>query len=429
MPADTLRQTGGVSPAFPALEILFLPPRRSRLDVGLVPGRRISLAEERQVGVVLGSAPGSFLRLEADSVEARHSLIQFRHGRWWARNLSEESGTLVNGVAVHDAELRHRDVITLPGDIILRFVEREPASQSDEVMEAAIASAPDDSGRWAIFADWLQERGDSLGERVLTPRTARRMPDDARWVGPWAHTYLRGDLDVQWSNGLARALTFRRLQLEDPLPPLVSMLEATLEAEEFRFVQRVELDVLAHAGNFSFPAMTRMLEVFQAPKLPLLQSIRIGPVPDAAAFAFALDRDLRDIAERHPKFTTTSESLFFEGTRAALVVLKVPDGAPFRVAPGKRLPLTSRAANRLSTSGSKSLLAPNERSPDVVELVFEEELGQWRVEDVAEFRGRSASGGAPFSPMVNDVRCSPAQLRSNDIIEASPGFFLRFELM
>jgi hypothetical protein len=92
----------------------------------------------------------------------------------------------VNGVAAQSCLLRHGDVIH--AGVSVRYLERDWIVARDMETEADLADHPDDAERYRAYAEWLVQRSDPLGHRMLS--TARDPADDTRWLGPYLGSVL-----------------------------------------------------------------------------------------------------------------------------------------------------------------------------------------------------------------------------------------------
>jgi pSer/pThr/pTyr-binding forkhead associated (FHA) protein len=97
--------------------------RQAVLEV-LEPGRT-ELARGERVGIVsgatLGRAVGNGIRLDEESVSARHAVFRRDGGHWWLEDLGSTNGTFVNDTRVTGrAPLQSGDVIQV-GRVTARF--------------------------------------------------------------------------------------------------------------------------------------------------------------------------------------------------------------------------------------------------------------------------------------------------------------------
>ncbi len=365
---------------FPALEIL--TPGAHLLQ----PGTRLSLTTPFRIG----RGNENMLAVPTMDVSPRHCEVVREYDRWWLRDLGSTNGTFHLGERVHDAELRHGDVFELPASVCFRLLLREPVDPRDDEMEQAISDDPDEAHRWSVYADWLQEQGAPLGERIAN----RRPADDRRWLGPLAGYEGRGTLQVGWAHGVPARAVVRTIAptgwqdgWERPL--------ALLRAEPvFRFLRVLEFDLVSfHRSSTQSSWVDRVLTLM-GDSFPLLESLMVGPgeVPhDADLLAPAL----RARHELHPRFATTARSLFRPWRAATL-----------------RLAGTSHALEPevIFHAGTQLELGP--ACPDFG--IFWED-GRWRLS--------ASSGGVK----VNGVVRKTALLRPGDVLEPLPGVQLAFD--
>ena len=93
------------------LEVLH--PARARL----AQGERLGLVS----GATVGREPGNVVRLDDDSVSARHAVIRHEGGRWWLEDLGSTNGTFVNDMRVTGrASLQNGDIVQI-GRVTGRF--------------------------------------------------------------------------------------------------------------------------------------------------------------------------------------------------------------------------------------------------------------------------------------------------------------------
>ena len=91
-----------------------LNPARARL----AQGERLGLVS----GATVGREPGNVVRIDDDSVSARHALLRHENGRWWLEDLGSTNGTFVNESRVTGrASLQNGDIIQL-GRVTGRFI-------------------------------------------------------------------------------------------------------------------------------------------------------------------------------------------------------------------------------------------------------------------------------------------------------------------
>jgi len=170
-------------------------------------GQRIELPDGKAT-LVFGRSSKATLVFDDPSISTRHCEVSGDGDFWRVRDLGTEAGTRVNDRPVEfPRALFHGDTLTF-GSCVLRFGSEVQAD--DPVLREAIAQAPDAPEPWLVYADWLMERGDPLGERMAKARTGARL-DHAPWLGPLWDSVLGGELELDWHLGFARRATFRQV--------------------------------------------------------------------------------------------------------------------------------------------------------------------------------------------------------------------------
>lgn len=374
---------------FPCLEVVTAGPHQ------LPVGHRVPLTSR----FVLGRGAGRELQLQSGAISRAHCEVVFEHARWWVRDLGTTNGTWVRGERVHDAELLHGDFFELPWGVVFRLLLREPAEARDDAMERALG---DDARTWAVYADWLHERGDPLGARITAPRPE----DDARWLGPLAGFAGRGELQVEWAHGLPRALVLRSLATHHPEVSWEARLAVLQRHREFRFVRALTLDLGSFQRAPVQPAdLARALDALDG-SLHALEHVAVGP--SSAVEGEELQTHLAALAHRHPRVR-------FELTTwrpAALSVEAVPEGLELGLPVGGRVALTSPF---VVGPGPDARLALHSPGGTTLTLRFEDD--RWRLE---------VSGQGARTAKLNARPLVRAQLRGGDLLEPYPGLLLRF---
>ena len=74
-----------------------------------------------RTSAVIGRDEHAQIRLRDPLVSREHAAIVFRGGAFVLKDLDSTNGTLMNGVSVKQADLRHGDTFRL-GDTVLQFV-------------------------------------------------------------------------------------------------------------------------------------------------------------------------------------------------------------------------------------------------------------------------------------------------------------------
>src|SRR5262245_41914383 len=143
-------------------------------------------------GLTLGSLSGNDLALDHSAVSGVHAAIEGADGDFWIFNLSEESGTLLNGEQVGQGPLAEGDVIQIGpfflaarcagGDLRLE-VERSSRPLVIDAPAVTQAQAPEEKGITIRFdPTWLALSGrlDRLQRDEPPPAPSRRSPGAGR---------------------------------------------------------------------------------------------------------------------------------------------------------------------------------------------------------------------------------------------------------
>jgi uncharacterized protein (TIGR02996 family) len=399
-------------PDFPALEVVAVPEGVRSLQAG----GRLVLGEH----VVIGRAPDCELPLPVAAVARRHCLIERRFGRWWLLDMGSSAGTFHNGSRVTNVELQHLDLIDVPSGPTLRFLERERTSPREPAMEAAIAEAPEDEHRWAVYGDWLLERGAALGERLVSPRPEHH----GRWLGALAVPWARGDVEVAWRGGLPSRVVLRRLS-RAPAPLLPRTLLGLLAADEhFRFLQHLEVDIESLVSALDWdPLLAEGLQALEAAPWPLLRSIRLGPLTGVQASP-RTDARLASLRARLPRLRAVPAFRFREPAR--LEVLSTPAPVTTAPGPGGLVTLSGRGENLVGKLPDCALMvkAPDGHPASLVAVRFAREAERWWVEDL--FARARPYRRLEFAMRVNGHELVDASLRPGDLLELAAGLLVRF---
>lgn len=304
---------------FPALEVMMVgaeAPAGTRVPITELPfriGRAPSTAS-----APAGPSRRGGLTCSSPQLARNHAEVVFEYGRWWVRDLGSSNGTFCRGERIHDAELQHGDCFELSHGLVFRLLLHEPVEPSAPALERALQAQPDAAEPWSVYADWLQEQGDPLGERLAAPRRE----DDLRWLEPFSGFFARGDVEVAWAHGLPSSVVLRQLRPGRAAVTWEQRFATLLRHRAFRFVRRLEVDV----GSFGVEAPTprwaqRALYALGAEAVPLLEHLVIGPSTVALTFddRRTLEEALTARRAHHPGFLTRLDDLFRPWGPARLV--------------------------------------------------------------------------------------------------------------
>jgi hypothetical protein len=153
-----------------------MPQRRGYLErlegAGRTPVSKHPLQFERQ-RQWLGRDYDEVVPLKSPGVARKHAMLEWGPlGRWWLVDLGTTPGVWINRAWYRSARrmLEPNDIIRFSSgprwpDLVFRFGV-EGWVQADAAMRAAIDEAPSDAGRWEVWADFLEEQGDPLADRI-----------------------------------------------------------------------------------------------------------------------------------------------------------------------------------------------------------------------------------------------------------------------
>jgi uncharacterized protein (TIGR02996 family) len=181
------------------------------------------------------------------------------HGSRWLFNSRDPSSPAKLGskLVTSLTALESGDVIDL-GDTLLVFNPRE--EDRNDKLEEAIVADPDDPGPWGVYADWLLERGDPLGERIVNGSN-----ESAAWLEGLAHEAATGQLELVWAHGFVQKAVLRAVPGQRP-QPWTRMVAQLLSLRVCRFLRELVVDLPALSqlsGDdlyvlFSHPAFERL---------------------------------------------------------------------------------------------------------------------------------------------------------------------------
>ena len=105
---------------------------------GPLRGRTFDLAGDR---LAVGRHPTNDLRIPELSVSRHHCTLHRTPEGWRISDLDSRLGTFVNGRPVHEAPLRHGDLVAIGDSTFLVSLEDEPAAEDPVLSEDAALEA------------------------------------------------------------------------------------------------------------------------------------------------------------------------------------------------------------------------------------------------------------------------------------------------
>lgn len=379
-------------------------------------GEQIELPEGSGT-LIFGRSPKATLVFDDPLISARHCEVSFDAGFWRVRDLGSERGTRVNQAAVsYPRALFRGDVIEF-GHTRLRFMSEEPQENRDLI--STVLRDPDAAEPYLVWADWLQEHGDPLGERIVRARRGERV-DHQPWLGPlWDH-FVAGELEIDWQFGFVRRAVLRAV-VGHLNWDWKAALSALLHLRVSRFVRELVVDLPRLLPADRRPLLEELAEaqraLAQQPELPpVLDRLSLGyELSSVAMSSVAIEESL---ARRLPALLDTTVFTSARSGRLELLhqapgvkLVGVHDGTRILV-DITRLRRAGRTALHLETPpGIPSLTEGNP-------CFFAPTEGAWRL----------MSGRMRGEVRVNGRVDSAYLLLPGDVIEITGAGRFRFEL-
>ena len=231
--------------------------------------------------------------------------------------------------------LLHGEVLKLDG-LELGFTREDELREPN--LEEAIIRNPDAVEPWLVYADWLQERGDPLGQRMVQQRTART---DEHWLeGLWKKD---SELQVTWRHGMIERAALRE-GLGSERGTLRSTLTRLLGLRAAAFLRELIIDLPSDFSRVPSHLEIReqaLLLLGQLPPVPTLERLSLG-------YHLLADGEARppEIALSDPRFPRLKEGPVFGWPRVALLEVVEARG----LVDGSR---GGRPGDRLAASGAR----------------------------------------------------------------------------
>ncbi len=364
------------------------------------------------VGVVTVGRRDADIIIDSPRVSRKQCAFVSDGGRWLVEDATSTGGTFLNGRRVHRHKLVHGDTLWLY-DALLVFLEAPPTAGSGP--EAHLDENPDDRNRVQVWADWLLERGDPLGEHLLSAR-----PIDAALDG-LSSLVKEGRLELIWRHGLIH--TARLRCINDATYSDVELIARFLSLRVARWTRELTVDlstwVMPSASRVHQDAAAVLRGLLTGPHLPCLEKLSFGyfaeQLPPSVFLLTMLDR----LKNRFPKLVSNPRTLLSPVKTATLEVLHVPLELDFHApaARDERIPLDSGLWVGSSARGQLRALAPGVHRSGVVEsFLVRQQSPQWCLIPLEH------------GVLLNGRRAVETRLLPGDVIEEPRGTRFRFEV-
>ncbi len=189
-----------------------------------------------RAGLTAGRSRDNLLVIDGLRASRRQFSITFDGKQWWVQDLKSAAGTLLNGrkLGLREA-LAHHDVLSLPNarDPWWLFLECSPARHPE--LERAIVEQdrPED---WLVYADWLQQEGDPLGQLIVR----HSLPNAPSWAAAEDAPAPLRPLKLDFRFGFWRAAELSGEKLLYEWPAFLAML---LHWPQGRFLRELRVDL------------------------------------------------------------------------------------------------------------------------------------------------------------------------------------------
>jgi FHA domain len=362
--------------------------------------------------MVVGRSTSADLVVDSATVAPRHFQVVPERGAWAIDDLGSSSGTWVNGRRTSHALLRHGDTVWLD-TVLLVFLEH-PITSSPEI-ERAIDDCPEDASRLKVWADWLLEHDDPLGEHLLAPQPSAAVLEGL------APMVASGQVELEWQHGVMTAARIRCV--DDATWRTVELVARLLSLRVARWLRSLTVDV----STWVIPSSSRLQLEFSAmlrgllngPALPCLRHVSFGYLTEPLERSHFLDALLARLQRRFPLLETTPDELMRATRHAWLEVERMPQALDFYAAGGDQEHLCIDSGIWLGSSASGQLRAvppgvPRTGGREV--FIVRQQAPQWCLTPIDN------------GLLLNGHRAIATRLLPGDVIEDSHGARYRFRL-
>jgi uncharacterized protein (TIGR02996 family) len=250
--------------------------------------------------VVVGRGKDCDVVLKHLSIPLRHGQFSRLQNTWVVENYDTSHGIYMRGKRIMLEAVNDDDVDFA---MLVRFrFEKTPMEEEERRFRDAIRASPADDAGYLVYADWLLERDEELGQRMVSPPR----PEDP-WLGP----LLTPGIAVKWRHGFFDTVKVRSSKSVFPKAGVFSeVLTHPLSA----FLLSLEVDaVLLHEES---PAIAHenwvdwMFEALMLSPPPTLRHLKVRlPLDHALRF----QNEFKALEAKLPHLETTWDRLFTEG--------------------------------------------------------------------------------------------------------------------
>ena len=296
------------------------------------------------------AAPAAATAPSTSAVEAGFRRFEFSEGgsnKFWEVKVEEEQQIVRFGRIGTEGQVKEKDFDSASeakADTKKLIAEKtkkgyaevggKPPPLSNPEMEAAIAKNPDDASAYLVYADWLQSKGDPLGELIALQNKASSNADakkaanallkkhTAHFLGELADFADRDEheMNIEWQNGFIKELKMSWPMFDDAgngADQAAEDLNAMLSLPIARFIQKLELGPVPGEEEMSLGVLSEVLA--QKKGSPTLRELYLGETGDWDISSTSTE--ISDIAKLFPRL----EKLTLRGGRIEVKNLDHPE--------------------------------------------------------------------------------------------------------
>lgn len=342
-----------------------------RIDLETFESERVELPSGGEVPI--GRTKQGALTFSTTAAKT-HCVLRRGADAWVVEDRNSASGTWVNGHRVTGAPLHHGDVIDLYG-VLLVFLDRPEHSAPE--LERLLDRTPHDREAVQVWADWLIEHGDPLGQQLTSGLVS---PDCLEGLEEQVE---EGRLELTFNQGLVERAVIRCTS--DSTFQDVDLLGRLLSLRVCRWLRSLTVDLC----TWTMPTTTRLQSdaaaalrgLLSGPELPALERLSFGylstPLPPSHFREALLER----LPARFPRLTTPPQLVLPVVRHAWLELMSVPDGVDWQYfGPGerRRIPLHTGVWVGSSSPEVMRAVVPGVRRPGLSEsFLIRQEVPQF----------------------------------------------------
>lgn len=250
--------------------------------------------------VVVGREKDCDVVLRHDSIPKKQGHFMRLRDLWWVEDYNSDKGIFIHGKRIHIEPVAGQPIDFA---MLVRFrVETTPMPPEELRFREAIYATPEDDGGFLVYADWLQERGDEVGQLMVSPA-----PIAERWLGP----LLSSGIAVTWRHGFLDTVKVRSSEsIYAKKGVFVEVFSHPLAA----FLRVLEVDaVLLAAENDHLTDEGWVTHLFEALRTEAPRTVRRLKIRLPNEHWLGFEGLFRQLKKNLPRLETGWDTLFTEG--------------------------------------------------------------------------------------------------------------------